>query len=235
MNLQTARTTQTEPHIESLLRQHPMFSRLTQQQLDEMCQYSRTIELPEGQTLFRHGDEVHSFFFVTRGLIKLYRQSADGHEKIIELEGAGRTFAEALMFHEHDQYPVNATALRDSSLIAINNQRFLQILYHSPETCMLIMGDLSKRLHELIGDIERLSLLTGRNRLATYFFDKAMHEGEAFDLDIPKSAIASMLSLQPETFSRLLKELTSKNIIKARDCHIEVLDMQKLRQNAGIG
>ncbi|MDJ0834272.1 MAG: Crp/Fnr family transcriptional regulator [Gammaproteobacteria bacterium] len=220
--------------IEPLLRQNPLFSRLTRPQLEEMCQYSRTIELQEGESLFHHGDMVVNFYFVIEGLIKLFRQSADGHEKIFELEGAGRTFAEALMFHELNHYPVSATAMRKSTVLAINSRKFQKILVRSPDTCLLIMGDLSKRLHELIGDIESLSLLTGRNRLATYFLDKAMHEGQEFDLDIPKSAIASILSLQPETFSRLLKELTSKHIITARDCHIEVLDMQRLREQAGI-
>lgn len=220
--------------IEPLLRQNPLFSRMTPEQLDKMGRFAKVIELREGENLFHHGDQVHNFYFVTEGLMKLYRQSADGHEKIYELEGDGRTFAEALMFLNMSQYPVSASAMQDTSLIAINNRKFLKILNQSPETCLLIMGELSKRLHQLIGEIERLSLLTGRNRLATYFLDKALKQGVEFELDIPKNAIASMLSLQPETFSRLLKELTRNDIIKARDCHIQVLDLDKLRQQAGI-
>ena len=234
MEAQRARLNNTGDSIDILLRQNPLFSHLNQQQLDEMCQYSRTIELQEGENLFHHGDLVINFYLVIQGLIKLYRQSADGHEKIFELEGPGRTFAEALMFHDLNQYPVSATALKKSTVLAINNRKFLKILNQSPATCMLIMGDLSKRLHELIVEIERLSLHTGRHRLATYFLDKALHEGKDFDLEIPKNTIASMLSLQPETFSRLLKELTSKSIIKAKDCHIQVLDLQQLKRQAGI-
>jgi len=221
--------------IESLLRQNPLFARLTDDQLDKLCQCSKIIDLKEGEILFNRGDPVYNFYFVHKGLIKLYRQSADGQEKIFELEGAGRIFAEALMFHEQTQYPVSAAAMKKSQVVAIKTKKFLNIIKSSNDTCLLIMGDLSRRLHELINEIEHLSLHTGRNRVATYLLDQAITKGNNFKLDIPKNAIASMLSLQPETFSRLLKELCKQDIIKVRDCYIDVLDTRLLRQKAKLG
>ena len=98
----------------------------------------------------------------------------------------------------------------------------------------MIMGDLSKRLHALINEIDHLSLMSGRNRVATYFLDIYLNKGAEFTLDIPKSAIASMLSLQPETFSRLIKELRTRKVLEIRDNGIRVLDEQQLRQLVGI-
>lgn len=220
--------------MELLLRQNPLFSRLSQQQLDTMCECSKIIELKEGETLFNHGDHVDSFYFVYSGLIKLYRQSSFGHEKIIEMEGSGRIFAEALMFYDQTTYPVSAAAMKKSTLVSISTKKFLNIIKNSPDTGLMIMGDLSRRLHELINKIENLSLLTGRNRVATYFLDQTLNKGDHFKLDIPKNAIASMLSLQPETFSRLLKELCQLKILEVKDCHIRILDQARLRKQAGI-
>lgn len=220
--------------MESLLRQNPLFSRMTNSQLDEMCSSSKVLELKEGSILFNHGDTVHNFYFVYEGLIKLYRQSSDGQEKIIELQGAGKIFAEALMFHDQTNYPVSAAAMKKTTLVAINTRTFLSILKLSTDTCLLIMGDLSRRLHELINEIEHLSLLTGRNRVATYLLDQSLNKGTSFKLDIPKNAIASMLSLQPETFSRLLKELCKKDIINVRESHIDILDFNQLKQVANL-
>lgn len=220
--------------MESLLRQNPLFSRLTDAQMDDMCHCSRVVKLNEGEVLFNHGDEVHNFYFVYSGLIKLYRQSPFGQEKIFELEGAGRIFAEALMFYEQTSYPVSAAAMQKSVIVAISTRQFLNILKKSTETSLLIMGDLSRRLHELINEIENLSMLTGRNRVATYFLDQSLNKGDEFNLDIPKNAVASMLSLQPETFSRLLKELCKQNVISVKDRHIHVLDQELLRKEAGI-
>lgn len=220
--------------MELLLRDNPLFSRLSKDQLQEMCRYSKIIDIREGEVLFNHGDEVTNFFFVYNGLIKLYRQSPLGHEKIIELEGAGRTFAEALMFYDQTTYPVSAAAMKKSTVISISTRKFLNILKSSADTSLMIMGDLSRRLHELVNEIENLSLLTGRNRVATYFLDQTLNKGDDFKLEIPKNAIASMLSLQPETFSRLLKELCKTGVMQVNDCHIRILDQAKLRKQAGI-
>lgn len=220
--------------LETRLRTNPLFSRLNADQLADMCRNSRLIDLGEGEILFHHGDAVENFFFVSEGLIKLYRQSAFGNEKIIELADAGRTFAEALMLYEHPNYPVNAAAMKRSTVVAINARWFNRLLSRAPETCMMLMGDLSRRLHELINEIEQLSLLTGRNRVATYLLDQSMNKGAEFKLDIPKNAIASMLSLQPESFSRLLKEFCNSGLIRVDDCHISVIDNAGLRRVAGL-
>ena len=229
-------TTSRTPYsqIELSLRQNPLFGRLDNTQLTEMRKKSKVIDLAEGDVLFHHGDQVHNFYFVYKGLIKLYRQSTDGQEKIFELEGPGKTFAEALMFFDQGNYPVSASAMQKSIIVAINTQQFLNILKQSPETNLLIMGDLSRRLHEMLNEIEHLSLLSGRNRVATYFLDQALNKGTKFTLDIPKNAIASMLSLQPETFSRLIKELRTHKVIKVHDTMIQVLDIKLLRKYAGI-
>lgn len=233
MDIQSASNT-CGSNKEQLLQQIPLFSRLSHEQLGEICKFTKMIDLKEGETLFHHGDSVENFYYVQSGLIKLYRQSPDGHEKIFELEGTGRMFAEALMFYGQTSYPVSASAMKKSTLISISTRKFLHIIKKSPDTSMMIMGDLSRRLHELINEIENLSLLTGRNRVATYFLDQTLIKGEEFKLDIPKNAIASMLSLQPETFSRLLKELCNHNVLQVRDSHIRILDQNQLRKHAGI-
>jgi CRP-like cAMP-binding protein len=102
------------------------------------------------------------------------------------------------------------------------------------DTGLLVMGDLSQRLHQLIMEIERLSLLNGRMRIATYVLDQYLLKGRIFTLEVPKNAVASLLALKPESFSRLLKELTENGIIKVDDNKIEVLDDHLLRKYAGI-
>ena len=220
--------------MEMLLRQNPLFGRLDTHQLGIMCNHSKIIHLSEGDIIFNHGDPVHNFYFVYSGLIKLFRQSAFGQEKIFELESAGEIFAEALMFFEQPSYPVSASAMQQSTIVAISSKHFLNILRESVETSLLIMGDLSRRMHELINEIDKLSSLSGRNRVATYFLDQSMHKGQEFKLDIPKNAIASMLSLQPETFSRLLKELCINHVIEMQDSHISIIDIEQLRKHSGI-
>ena len=216
------------------LRQSPLFAQLNDEQITQACDNSKVIYLKENTRLFNRGDKVHCFYFVVDGLIKLFSESSNGHEKIIELEEAGQTFAEALMFFDRPSYPVSAVAMEDSTVVAIRTQAFKNVLEKSSKACISVMGDLSIRLHELVVEIENLSLLTGQNRVAMYFLDQSQKHGNKFKLEIPKHAIASMLSLQPETFSRLIKDLAKNKAIEFHDCHIHVLSQDKLRKIAGI-
>ena len=220
--------------VSDLVKSNPLFTCLDSAQMQGLCKHCRIITLAEGETVFHQGDRVFQFFFVIEGLIKLYRQSSDGQEKVLELEGPGKTFAEALMFLQEGAYPVSATALTTSSLLAVETHEYLKILQRSPESCLLVMGNLSRRLHQLVDEIDQLSLHSGRNRVATFLLDRYHKHGNGFEFEIPKNVVASMLSLQPETFSRLLKELRTKRIIEVRENRVKVLDEQQLRKHAGI-
>jgi len=219
---------------EELLSQTSLLSSLNIDQLHEISSHIIEISLQENETLFNQGDEYHSFYLVVSGLIKLFRHSATGQEKIIELEGSGKTFAEALMFNDQSTYPVTARAMQKSVLYKINAMHFRNLLLQSPETCMSVMSSLSLRLHALLKEIDHLSLLTGRNRVSMFLLDQALTKGHEFNLEIPKNVIASMLSLKPETFSRLLKELVNNKIIVVDDSLIRVLDLYSLRKYTGI-
>ncbi len=227
-------TLSTTAEIRNQLLLSPLFSGLEDKELAEIVQRAHLVDLQEGQSLFDQGEPVHHFYFVVDGLIKLYRQSPSGQEKIIELENPGQTFAEALMFNDQPVYPVSAIAMKPSRVISISTRHFREVLARFPELSFRIMGELSLRLHDLIKEIDHLSLMTGRNRVAAYFLDQAALKGDDFHLDIPKHAIASMLSLQPESFSRLLKELAKRGAIDIQDSHIRILDQDELRRAAGI-
>lgn len=220
--------------VESLIRVNPLFSSLDSQQMETLCSNMKLKSLTENEVLFHQGDSLKYFYFVIEGKIKLYRLSPSGQEKIIEIERPGQTFAEALMFFDHPHYPVSSVALEKSTVLAIKSKVFLKVLEQSSHACLKVMGSLSHRLHELINEIEQLSLMTGRNRVAMYILDQSMRSGAKFKLEIPKNAIASILAVRPETFSRLIKELASNGAIKMDESHIQVIDQYQLRKYAGL-
>ncbi len=52
---------------------------------------------------------------------------------------------------------------------------------------------------------------------------------------MPKGVIASRLSIQPETFSRIEKDLSDRGIIRIKGMRILILDKQALREVAALG
>ena len=88
------------------LRSAYLFASLSPAQLERVAKKARHVHLDEGKVLFSQGDPADRFFFLLKGQVKLYRLSAEGNEKIIEIVGPGHTFAEALMFLSRPRYPV---------------------------------------------------------------------------------------------------------------------------------
>lgn len=195
------------------LKDNWLFSRLTPEQLERVSSHAERLHLDEGAHLFEQGDEAKRFFLVISGQIKLFRLSPDGNEKVIEIFTAGKTFAEALMFREHARYPVCASALADSEVLALNSKDFVAMLRESIDSCFLLMADMSQRLHGLIKEIDDLSLQSGTRRVASYLINLAGRDNDSFELDIPKGVMASRLSLKPETFSRIIRNLHERNIL----------------------
>jgi len=206
------------------LRSCVMFSELTEAQLERVRRHSHVIDMVEGESLFFQGDEATSFYLVASGRVKLYRVSPDGKEKVVEIMEAGATFAEALMFMDQPHYPVTATALGPSRVIGFNSKDFKAMLRESIDTCFLLMGTMCFRLRDLIREIDTLSLDTGTVRTVAYLLQQAPPDRDCFELQVAKSVIASRLSVKPETFSRILKNLHEQEIVSIEGRNVRIHD-----------
>ena len=214
--------------ILELLSTSHLFSELTDEQLDRVRRHAHVTDMVEGESLFFQGDEAISFFLVVSGRIKLYRVSPDGKEKVVEIMETGTTFAEALMFMDEASYPVTATALGPSRVIGINGKDFKSMLRESIDTCFLLLGKMCFRLRGLIREIDALSLETGTVRTVAYLLNQAPQDDDNFELKIAKSVIASRLSVKPETFSRILKNLHEQEILSIDGRHVKIHDREAM-------
>lgn len=206
-----------------------LFEQLTDAELRRMAEHTSLLNLPSGKTLFSQGDACRSFYVVHSGMIKLFRTSPDGSEKILELAGPGQMFAEAVMFV--GTYPVHAVALEDSCLFAFDCKDFRAQLHENIELCFRLMAAMSRRMHGLINEIDQLTLHSGTERLVRYLLDQIppdVKHAPSIRLLVPKQTIASRLGIKPETFSRVLSKLRHDGLIEVHDDTIVLKDATKL-------
>jgi len=212
---------------------HHLFSSLAESDLEQLLPVCRLVKLESEESLFHQGASAQHFYLVLSGAVKLFRISPDGLTKVIEVVRRGEAFAEALMFLQQKAYPLNAEAMEKTEVIAIPSQRYKEMILASPDCALGVMGNMAMKLHRRINEIEILTLQNTRHRLANYLFgllpDPAASTGE-IDLPMAKRLIASQLAMQPETFSRLIKEMKVQGLISVKGGHIDVLDVQGLRE-----
>ncbi len=221
------------PEAARELRRAYLFADMAEEHLNALFQTAHDIHLNAGDALFRQGQPAERFFFLRDGMVKLFRLSPEGDEKIIEIMQPGQTFAEAVMFMgTHGRYPVNAEAVNESRLYAIEQKSFLNLLRESSDACFGLLGSMSRRLHMLVNQIESLTLQNATYRLVAYLLEQIPRDVKTspeVQLTTPKGVIASRLAIQPETLSRILAKLRQGGLIDVHGNHITVRDVQALR------
>lgn len=215
-------------------RQHLLFSGFDEAQLLQVANVIAEICIADGEHLFRQQEPARYFYLLGSGQIKLYRLSAHGEEKVIELIAPGQSFAEAVMFMDIGVYPVNAQALGECRLWRVEMAAYRALLQQAPETSLRLLGYMSQRLHQLIREIDQLTLQNATMRIVQFLLNalppQSTDAPQPIQWETPKSILASRLSVRPETFSRILQQLSQEELIRVHGKTVEILDVAALRQ-----
>ncbi len=223
----------TDSNTLTALRQHHLFGKLPAAAFHEVCGLAIFRRLDGGDILFHQGDVADRFYLLLDGQMKLTRVLPEGHEKLVEVIHAGQSFAEALLFSGAPNYPVSASALKGSSLVSIDGSHYRRILEEQPKICLDLLATFSIRLHQRLNEIETLSLKNATHRVVRYFLAQLaqLPDGETrIELPVTKQLVAGHLSIQPETFSRIIRRLSDEGIIDLDGRQITVLDRARLEQ-----
>jgi CRP-like cAMP-binding protein len=209
-----------------ILRSHHLFEPLNEEQLDELMSTSHLLSIDKGEPLFRQGEPADSFYFVIAGAVKIYRLTPDGQEKVFEVIGDRQTFAEAMMLMDTPNYVASAEAICPTQL-------YRRLLQSNSRLTFALLGKLCVRLHQRVNEIETLSLKNATHRVVRYLLTQLVRQqtvGSQFELPMAKQLIAGHLSIQPETFSRIIRRLIDENIITQDGRQIAILDRLRLEQ-----
>lgn len=221
------------PRYLSLL---PLFSDLDATEIARLAAGCQLQRCERGAMVFRQGDPCHGFHVVVTGQVKLFVLSPAGQEKVIELIAPGHSFGEALMFLGKP-YVVNAQALADALLLSVSSEAVFDELQRDPRFARRMLAGLSRRLHGLVQDVQAYALQNGVQRVIGYLLrdQEARSDGTALTVSLPvsKATVASRLSLTPEYFSRVLRELEAQQLIEVDKRDIHILDAQRLAAYQG--
>lgn len=221
--------------IEVLLSHMPLFSTMGSQELARIARGTKEIRAFKNDVLFRKGDPCDGFHFIIIGRVKLVFTTADGVDKVVDILGQGQTFGETAML-EGQPYDISAQALSDAILLHMSKAVMFEEFDRDPRLRLKMVTGMSRRLRQVMDDVEANSLHSGRQRVINYFLLALAKDAPARDavLQLPTSKvnIASRLNLTQEHFSRILRELTRQGLIVVQGSRILIPDLQRLRDEA---
>jgi len=220
--------------IPRFLRTQPLFADVDEATLRRLALACRLVQAARGQTVLWAGQGCDAFFIVVQGQVRLYMTAPNGNEKVIELVGAGQSFAEALVFLERP-CPINAQTLSDALLLQVPRQALLAELQIDAGFALRMLAGMSRRLHGLVQDLQAGSLQSGLQRVVGYLLrdvDPGQPAPAVVRLPAAKATVASLLSLTPEYFSRVLHDLEAEGLLEIDRRDIRLPDPAALARHA---
>lgn len=214
----------------------PLFSGLPDEQIDALCRIVVQEHCTKGDAIFSEGEEGRGFYIVEKGSVKIYKLSFDGKEQILHIFGPGEPFGEVPVF-TGKPFPANAMALKNSELLFLPRKDVIDLISKDPSLALNMLAVLSMRLRQFTVHIENLSLKEVPGRLATHliWLSRNQNNPEKVRLDISKGQLASLLGTIPETLSRILAKMASRNLVDVQGKMIAILDFEGLKDLAEYG
>ncbi len=193
----------------AFLRRVPLFSGLTEQQLDALAAGSARRSFPKGRTIVSEGEPSQSMYILLAGRAKVQRSDSEGKEVILAVLGSGR-----VLRRDEPDRRCAAIGQRDHARTLRVHGRRQGCLQddagrRAPRCAMAVMRGLVRRLREADKKIETLALLDVYGRVARVLLDFSENVGgeRIVKNQLPRQEIAKMIGASREMVSRVMKGL----------------------------
>lgn len=180
----------------------PIFHNLSAEEMWEIAQITRQLEVNKGEQIYAMDDEVDSLFVIHTGRVKVYRLSDTGKEQVLRVLRAGDFLGELALFNGAPMGDY-AEALEETSMCVIDGPPLKELMAKYPTIALKILQELSQRLERTEQLLEDISLHSVERRLAQTLLELS-HDQDDIELEMSKRDLASQIGMTGETLSRKL-------------------------------
>jgi CRP/FNR family transcriptional regulator len=220
---------QTKP---ALLAQIPLFSSLTDSEMQALAQRAVERRFAPDEMLFWEGEPCAGIFLILEGSVKIFKTSPGGREMMLALEQAPNTVAELPLF-DGGPYPASVRAVAPVVSMFIAKPDFHQVCRQYPDVALKVLAVVGRRLRHLVGVVEAMTFGSVTQRLARLLLDAAKQAGAAeFDLPITHQELASRLGTVREVVSRNLARFRAEGLIRMDAHRVHILDREGLARES---
>lgn len=174
--------------------------------------------------------------FVISGSLKLFRLTQDGQEKVFRILLPGDVLAEGMLFSINATHDYTAMAVETSEVLMFPLEQYHQLILNNSALSIALLSRLAQLEQDSLKTLEILSFNKSVDRVVRYLVSQGLKScndcmAPKFELPATKRLIASQLSIQPETLSRVLNQLERDGLLLLEGRRICILDLPTLLQH----
>jgi CRP/FNR family transcriptional regulator len=201
-----------------LLGQVPVFSALSDEDLDRIAQVAVSRRFAPNHIIFREGDESDTCYVLAAGHARAIREHSDGRTISLAHFGPGDIFGELAMFDD-EKRSATVETLDDVECVAILGADMGRLLQAHADIAVRLVVGLGRRLRETNERLSRQSFQTVQSRVAGVLGQlvaqaQAEGAGDANVLvTITQADIAQLAGSSRESASRFLAVLERAGVV----------------------
>lgn len=186
----------------------------------------KIMDIKAGNTIIDSGDYIKVIPFLMDGLIKIYREDADGNEILLYYIKSGESCVISITASlKGEKSSIKAYVEEDSTLIAIPIKDFENLLnkYNLLHTFTYDLFNI--KYNQLINSIDSLAFTNLRARLYNYLTNEAKSKETNVLVGLTHKKISTDLSTSREVVSRLMYALQKEGLIDISNKKITLLKL----------
>lgn len=214
----------------AVLMDHPLFEAIAPELLATVLDQPDTVDLREGQILFRQGDNADRIYVLASGAIELLAERTDLPDEILARLGPGE-FVGANALMPDARHAAAARVVQSGRAVVISGLAIHRLLEADFALTLSLIAVMAGSLRGQIREITELKLQSTTERLASYLVTLAGDgDGRAIvRLPFEKRLLADRLGMEPATLSRAFARLRELGVETGRGDRVEISNLGQLR------
>lgn len=216
------------------LRELPLFEGLDADVLEHLARHASLRAFAKNQEIAAAADMAAEFHFLVTGNAKVQLQTTGGRKKVVEIVRPGYNFDECMPMQAARQN-LHVIAIGSARVLSIPKEVVQAVLEAHPPLAMRFIRSMSQRMAQLMGELNSHIFDNAMQRFVRYIVGQLVPASQAdspqavtVTLPAGKAVVASRLSLSPEYFSRMLRQLESEQLIAVDNRSIAIPDLSRL-------
>ncbi len=192
--------------------------------------HALTQEHPKGKILFLSGDTAERFYLVKSGWVKLFRETLDGTQAIVDILPANHIFGDTAIFDDNT-YPYSAEIVEPAKIVSFPIHDLKTEIENNNKMAISLLSSMARYRRQQDREIEHMSIQNAPQRIGCFLLRLAPQDAKKdiqIRLPYDKTLVASRLGMQPETFSRALAKLRERTGIRVNGSVIELDSLNQL-------
>ena len=216
--------------ISTILKTNPFFRNFTADSIETIASKAHIINFPKNHIVFLNEDPASCFYVTLNGWIKLFRETVDGAQSIVDIVTKNQIFGETAIF-QNDVHNFSAEVIEDTKVILLPLALLKSEIEKNTKVAMDMMSSLARYRKQQDQEIENRTLKNASQRIGCFLLrliDQNKTGDIIVNLPYDKTLVASRLGMQPETFSRALNKLKDHIAMDVKGSAIHIHNIRDL-------